>query len=241
MVGSPAYDAPPLKQTGFRDRIMNKKLVATITLASFSQMACYNSYFIDKTELEKLESSVEPQEVVTIYGDCPSSASASIFELGPVYAQADEAPAEAAEGGDDDVMSDIEEIAGGDDTANDGTSTQDGAKDGGKGTKGDKAPAPAGRAGCTRVDVSTANALKVVTTTGDQRVTPFNFIMSGGQLVSPEYDVLVRLDDVKGAEVQEFSTWKTVTTIVGVSALAIGGFLAISLTAPKASGFQPGN
>lgn len=227
-------------KTGFRDRIMNKKLVASLTLVSFSQMACYNSYFIDKTELEKLESSVEPREVVTIYGDCPTPSTASIFEMGPVYAQADEtAPAEG--GGDDDVMSEIEEIAGGEETATDGTSTQDTGKSAATGEKKAVQPLPAGREGCVQVDVSTANALKVVTTAGNQRVTPFNFIMSGGQLVSPEYDVLVRLDDVKGAEVQEFSTWKTVSTIVGVSALAIGGFLAISFTAPKASGFQPGS
>lgn len=219
---------------------MNKKLVASLTLASFTQVACYNSYFIDKTELEKLESTVEPQEVVTIYGDCPSGSVASVFEMGPVYAQADEAaPAEEEPGAtDDDVMSEIEEVTGGNETKSDATSTEAETKKGEKKSK-KGAPLPANRAGCTQVDVSTSNALKVVTTTGNQRVTPFNFIMSGGQLVSPEYDVLVRLDDVQGAKVQEFSTWKTIGTIVGVSAIAIGTFVGISILAPDSGGFQP--
>ncbi len=215
---------------------MNKKLVACLTLASFSQVACYNSYFIDKTELEKLESSVEPQEVVTIYGDCPAGSVATLYELGPLYAQADTPPPEPG-ATDDDVMSDIEEITGGDDKKSDATSTAD--KPDGKKKGNVSAPIPADRAGCKQVDVSTANALKVVTTDGNQRVTPFNFIMSGGQLVSPEYDVLVRLDDVQGAKVQEFSTWKTIGTIVGVSAIAVGTFVGISLLAPASGGFQP--
>merc|ERR1711974_34741 len=93
-------------------------------------------------------------------------------------------------------------------------------------------------AGCTEVEVSTNNALQVVTTDGaEKRVTPFNFIMSGGQLVSPEYDLLENLNDVRGAEVSEFSTWKTVGTVVGVSVVAIGTFVAIGVLAGESSGF----
>ena len=219
---------------------MNKKLAACLTIASCTQLACYNSYFIDKTELEKLESSVEPQEVVTIYGDCPQSSTASIFELGPLYAQADEpAPDDEPGATDDDVMSEIEEITSSD-TASDATGTPpDPAGPKAKDKRKKDAPMPADRAGCKRVDVSTANALKVVTTSGNQRVTPFNFIMSGGQLVSPEYDVLVSLQEVEGAKVQEFSTWKTIGTIVGVSVVAVGTFVGISLLAPDSGGFQP--
>ena len=221
---------------------MNKKLVAVVVLASFSHMACYTSYFVDKRELEKLESSVEPQEVVTVYGDCPaSSSSAALEDLGPLYAQTEPAEEDAAaeEGGGDDVMSEIDAIAGDGDTATDATDTGDSTQtNNATADKGDTAT-PANRAGCKRLDVSTSNALKVVTKDGKQRVTPFNFIMSGGQLVSPEYDVLVRLDDVKGAEVQQFSTWKTIGTIVGVSAVAVGTFIAISLAAPESGGFQP--
>ena len=228
---------------------MNKKLVATLTLASFSQMACYNSYFIDKSELEKLESTVEPEEVVEVYGDCPTSGgTASIFEMGPVYAQAE--GGEETEGSvDDDVMSEIEAITGEEgDTATDATDTGEQADkgdqkaDGKKKKKGDKLaakPMPADRAGCTAVQVSAANALQVVTAEGDQRVTPFNFIMSGGQLVSPEYDLLVPLSQVEGAKVREFSTFKTVATVVGVSAVALGTFIGISILAPESGGFQP--
>ncbi len=234
-------------------RIKHKKLVATLTLASFTQVACYNSYFIDKTELEKLESTVEPQEVVEVYGDCPAGAStASIFEMGPVYAQAEGGEEEPGESVDDEVMSEIEDITGDEEeTATDATSTEEektapaaeekkaaSTKKKSKKSKKD-APMPTNRQGCTRVEVSTANALQVVTNEGKARVTPFNFIMSGGQLVSPEYDLLVPLQQVEGARVREFSTFKTVGMILGVSAVAIGTFVGISLLAEPAGGFQP--
>lgn len=209
---------------------MNKKLVASLAIASVAQLGCYNSYFIDKTELEKLESSVEPAEVVTVYGDCPTGSVASIFNMGTLYAQADddEPPVSADDGGVDDLLSEIEEVT---DTTTTTTATDAGGA-------GEARPVPANRAGCKEVDVSASNAIKVVTTSGDQRVTPFNFIMSAGQLVSPEYDVLVSLNEVEGAKVQEFSTWKTIGTIVGVSAVAIGTFVAIGVLAPTSDGFQ---
>jgi hypothetical protein len=98
---------------------------------------------------------------------------------------------------------------------------------------------PVGRTGCERVPVSTANSVNVVSTSGESfRVTPFNFMMSEQQIVSPEYDLLMGLNQVKGAEVREFSTWKTVATIVGVSAVAVGTFVGISLLAPEGKGFQ---
>ena len=224
---------------------MRKKLTAILALAAMTQVGCYNSYFIDTTELEKLESSVEPQDVVTVYGDCPrGTTAASITELGPLYAQNDTPPEETppAEGTvDDDVMSEIEAITGDAEAtdAADGTAKQGAPAE--QGTKGDgvAAPAPAGRAGCTEVQVSTQNALKLVTVDGTENVTPFNFIMSGGQLVSPEYNLLRDLEEVEGARVREFSTFKTVSTIVLVSAVAIGTFVGISFLAPDAGGFAP--
>src|SRR5690606_19781655 len=91
--------------------------------------------------------------------------------------------------------------------------------------------------GCTDIPVSTANALNVRTTSGSlHRVTPFNFVMSDSQLVSPEYDLLLPMEEVSGAEVKQFSTWKTVATISGVSILAIGTFVGISLLAPEEQG-----
>lgn len=190
--------------------LKNKKLIGLVALASFSQFACYNTYTIDKTELEKLEAEVEPKEVVTVYGDCAGATAYRSVDLqGSMWAQADvEAEAEAS----------------------DATAA---------GPKAASKPADAGRPGCTSVPVSTANPVTVVTKEGDEyRVTPFNFIMSGQQLVSPEYDLLLPLQDVEGAEVRQFSTWKTVGTIVGVSAVAIGTFVGISVLAPDSAGFQ---
>lgn len=182
--------------------LRNKKLVALVALMAFSQFACYNTYFISKNELSKLESDVEPREVVEVLGDCPGEASAyrSVELDGTQWAEA---------AGDEAVVA-----------------TDAAAVD----------PAPGG---CTRVPVSTANSLAVVTNDGGtHRVTPFNFVMSESQLVSPEYDLLLNLNDVEGAQVKQFSTWKTVGTIAGVSLLAIGTFVGISILAPEGQGFQ---
>ena len=187
------------------------KLVGLVALASFTQFACYNTYFIDSGELEKLESTVETQETVTVYGDCPSGATISSLGPGILYAQADTAsPAATAE---EDAVATDAPVAAVDREAEKGAATP---------------------AGCTRVDVSTGNALNIVLESGEtQRVTPFNFIMNNEQIVSPEYNMLLSMDEVQGAEVSEFSTWKTVGTIVGVSAVAIGTFVGISLLAPE--------
>jgi len=172
-------------------------------MAAIAHMGCYNSYFISKDELEKLESGVEVKEVVTVQADCRTGGSMAEGESldGRKLAEAaPEAEGKSTESGK---------------TASDATSTKAGPK------------------GCTEVPVSTANAIKVVTKEGEQRrVTPFNFMMSQRQLVSPEYDLLVRLDRVEGAKVREFSTWKTVGMIVGVSAATIGTFVGLSLTTP---------
>jgi hypothetical protein len=195
----------------------HKRLILLLAVMGLTQVACYNTYFIDKDELEKLESQVEQQEVVMVYGDCPKGASAqqggedadpsayrSVQLDGSMWAAADD-----------------EEPA----TASDATGTSEAAEP--------------GRAGCERVPVSTANAMNVVTEDGESfRVTPFNFMMSQQQLVSPEYDLLLSLDEVEGGEVREFSTWKTVGTIAGVSAVAVGTFVAVTLLAPDGDGFS---
>ena len=93
--------------------------------------------------------------------------------------------------------------------------------------------------GCTLVPVSTVNALTVLITDGSrQRVTPFNFVMDDIQLVSPEYNVLVPLTQVSGAEVREFSAWKTAATITGVALVAVGAFVGVSILAPEEQGFN---
>lgn len=196
--------------------LKNKRLIAFLAMASFSQVGCYNTYFIDKGELEKLESEVEQKEVVVVYGDCANAATADSaaadgeptayksLELdGTMWAQ--------AEGEEANQASDA------------------------TGAQGAEEP---GRAGCERVPVSTANPVNVVTKDGEAyRVTPFNFMMSEQQIVSPEYDLLLSLDEVEGGEVRQFSTWKTVGTILGVSAVAVGTFVGISVLAPEGGGF----
>lgn len=180
-----------------------RRWVAVVTMAAIAHMGCYNSYFISKDELEKLESGVEVKEVVTVQADCRTGGSMAEGESldGRKLAEAAEAEGSSAESGE---------------TASDATSTSGKPK------------------GCTEVPVSTANAINVVTDDGTKhRVTPFNFMMSQNQLVSPEYDLLLGLKRVDGAKVREFSTWKTVGMIAGVSAVTIGTFIGLSLTSDK--------
>jgi hypothetical protein len=205
--------------------LKNKRLIALLAIASVSQVACYNTYFIDKSQLEKLESEVEQKEVVVVYGDCsgpsPSSGSTAYKSLqldGSTWAQAEGEAAAAA--GDESATPK---------TASDATGTQ----------APQKTEKTGAGNGCERVPVSTANPVNVVTKSGEQfRVTPFNFMMSEQQIVSPEYDLLLSLDEVEGGEVRQFSTWKTVGTIVGVSAVAVGTFVGISVLAPEGESFQ---
>ncbi|MFU8807253.1 MAG: hypothetical protein ACNA8W_25820, partial [Bradymonadaceae bacterium] len=187
--------------------LRNKRLTAIVALVSMTQLACYNTYFITTSELSKLESDVEPREVVEIFGDCPQGTTAyrSVLD-GSMWAEAtgDEAGVEA--GADEPAV----------------------ATDAASGVAAEATPP-----GCTRVPVSTANAVNVLTSDGyTHRVTPFNFVMSDSQLVSPEYDLLLNISEVQGAQVKEFSTWKTVAMITGMSVLAIGTFVGISVVAP---------
>lgn len=198
-----------------------ERWVAIVTIAAFVQTGCYTTYFISKDELKKLESGVEVKEVVDVYGDCPSDQSVAKAESreGPRYAEAESTESqkegEGESGGDESAESSGE-------TASDATPPEEQKQ-------GESVPA-----GCSEVPVSTGNALNVVLDNGERRrVTPFNFMMSEQQLVAPEYDLLVSIDRVKGAEVREFSTWKTIGMIAGVSAVTIGTFVGISLTSEE--------
>lgn len=195
---------------------VRRTLAASVALM-MTQAACFNTYFIEKDELEKLESSVEQREVVQVYGDCagsgaeeaapaePAATSRNVRALdGTMWAQADTGKTATP-------------------AASDATTTGEAANE---------------RPGCVKIPVSTANTLTVVTTDEERlRVTPFNFIMDANQLVSPEYDLLRPLNEVKGAEVRQFSTWKTVATIVGVTVSTAGAFILISTLAGQESGF----
>lgn len=206
-------------------------------LAVFTQSACYNTYFISKDELKKLESSVEPQATVLVYGDCPAGTTSTAFNPnsvglnGSLWAQT--TPTEtpktpATDAADDALPPEIEEATKEVPDVVDAALAEPVVETAGSKTSETVPP------GCTAVNVSGGNTLQIVTTEGNQRVTPFNFIMNQKQLVSPEYDLLLTIDEVEGAEVSEFSTFKTVITIVGVSAVAIGTFVGISVLADPA-------
>jgi hypothetical protein len=92
--------------------------------------------------------------------------------------------------------------------------------------------------GCPTVRLNTASPLRVITNDGlYHRVTPFNFAMTDTQLVSPDYDLLLPIAEVDGAEVQTFSGWKTTLFIGGAVTAAAATFLVITLTAEEERGF----
>jgi hypothetical protein len=193
---------------------ITRRLVAVVLAAMISQLGCYNTYFITKNELQNLESTVNPKEVVTVQGDCPDQTA--------IYDPGDQKP-------DSKLLAQADQTGQGDETASDAS----GSKTGEAGKKGKS------KSRCVAVPVSTSNPIRVVTEGGQEfRVTPFNFEMSQTQLVSPEYDLLLSLDQVKGAEVREFSTWKTIATIAGATVASVGTFVAISAAAPDDAGFQ---
>ncbi len=187
------------------------KWAALASIFAVTQLACYNTYTIDNNELSKLEASVDRYEVVEVLADCPDG-----------VAPAEEAShlhgtmwADAQVPGDDDAVSDAVADEVDEAEAADSLVRRIEVDD---------------LRGCTMVPVSTVNALTVLTRGGgEQRVTPFNFVMDDVQLVSPEYDVLVQLDQVEGAEVSDFSGWKTAAAITGMTVVTVGTFVGIGL------------
>ena len=167
-----------------------KKIFAALVLLSFLNVACFNSYTISTTELEKLQSGFEAEEVEVMTEGCEASAR---LEGDTRVAQAD------------------------------GT------------------VATPQRADCEAVSVSLSNTISVLTTDGaSYRVTPFNFTLGRSQLVAPDYNLLLPRNELAGAEVQEFSTGKTIGLIVGGVVAAAGGFLLISILAPADRGLGGG-
>ena len=62
------------------------------------------------------------------------------------------------------------------------------------------------------------------------RITPFNFLLSETQLVSPDYDLLLDARTVEAAEVRQISYGKTFG-MVGAIVLGVGGgFAALLVT-----------
>ena len=190
------------------------RLLALCMALSLVQFACYNTYFISKPQLEKLEATVEQKASVRVIIDgCDTVAAgepaASLQDpdnLRPLVAEADDAVATDAAAA---------------------TTPKAVVED-------DIDP----ETGCPMIRLNTASPLRVIMAGGDEhRVTPFNFAITDSQLVSPDYDLLLPLDAVSGAEVQTFSGWKTGLMIGTAVAAAVSTFVVITLTAGEERGF----
>ncbi|MEL6182596.1 MAG: hypothetical protein AAFS10_26805 [Myxococcota bacterium] len=183
-----------------------KVLVVGVAVLT-THAACYNTYFISKNQMEKLEAKVAQEEAVKIIVDgCDTAATGGAQLLPGDAIHAMLAEAEAA-------------------TTDDGSGAAAASK---PATPDDIDP----ETGCPVVAVNTASPMYVLTNGGEKlRVTPFNFAVTDTQVVSPDYDLLVPIDEVKGGEVQTFSGWKTGLMIAGVTALAVGFFVGIQLQA----------
>ncbi len=82
------------------------------------------------------------------------------------------------------------------------------------------------------VVVDATSPLVLTTRDGAQhRMTPFFFHMSGGQLVSPDFGVLVDKNQVDRVEVRQLSTFKTAALVAIVAGIAVGTFVGIRATA----------
>lgn len=86
------------------------------------------------------------------------------------------------------------------------------------------------------VDVSATTPIRVFTTDETVNVSPFNFTMNESNLIAPDYDLLLRRDQITGARVQEFSKGRTIGLIVGAVLVAGGAFAAVSVLAPEDEG-----
>ena len=213
--------------TSLARRAQQVAALATMVGLLSTQAACYNTYFIEKDQLRKLESDVEQPEVVEVYADCPTRAAQ------PAGSESEESARSRYR-----VLEGTEWAQADTGAAADGQAPAAPSEEGEVATDAGPSTPPEFQ-GCTQVPISTTNSVKVVTEGGEElRVTPFNFIMSDSQLVSPEYDLLLPLNDVAGAEVEQFSTWKTVATIAGVTAVSVGTFVGLSLLADESQGFE---
>jgi len=189
-----------------------RKIVTFVLVVAFTQIACYNQHFISPSQLEKLEASVDQKQAVSVIIDgCDVKATSSVApELGGVLVAQDEETATDSPPADSPTPA----AAAGEPSAAPAQEDIDPAT------------------GCPTVLVNTASPLNVVTQGGSRlRVTPFNFAMTDSQLVSPDYDLLLGIEDVAGAEIQSFSGWKTAALITGALSVGVGLFVGIALTA----------
>ncbi|MCA9546929.1 MAG: hypothetical protein KC613_21150 [Myxococcales bacterium] len=88
------------------------------------------------------------------------------------------------------------------------------------------------------VVVSENTKLGVTTTGGTYRaVSPFNFTLTGAQLVAPDEDLLLGRDEIASGNVKLVSGTKTGLLVAGGVAVIVGAALFIALTAEPEKGF----
>ncbi len=78
-----------------------------------------------------------------------------------------------------------------------------------------------------------------VTTTGGvyHAVSPFNFTLTGAQMVAPDEDLLLGRDEIATGNVRLVSGSKTGLLVAGGVAVLVGAVLFIALTAEPEKGF----
>lgn len=80
------------------------------------------------------------------------------------------------------------------------------------------------------VEISAETPLEVEISSGSfYRITPFNFLLSDQQLVSPDYDLLLSADAVQGAQVREISYGKTFGLVGGVVGAVVTTFVVLAV------------
>ncbi len=81
------------------------------------------------------------------------------------------------------------------------------------------------------VQISPETPLEVQVAGGTSfRITPYNFLLSDTQLVSPDYDLLLDASLVESAQVREISYGKTFGMVGAIVVGVGGGFAALMLT-----------
>lgn len=197
-----------------------RKLVTLVLLMALTQIACYNQHFISTTQLAKLEATVEQKQAVSVIIEgCDSQNAPKASRLAPEV--------------DGTLVAQDEGVATDAPPAESPAPAAPAAEGAAAPTEDGIDPAT----GCPTVVVNTASPLNVVTQNGQRlRVTPFNFAVTDTQLVSPDYDLLLAIDDVAGAEIQTFSGWKTAALITGALSVGVGLFVGIALTAGEERG-----
>lgn len=88
------------------------------------------------------------------------------------------------------------------------------------------------QSGEREIAMSATTPIRVVTEDGRRHsISPFNFVLSETQLVSPDYDLLLSRESLVGADVSEFAPGKTIALISTVTLAAVAGFVLLTISA----------